>query len=160
MCAYKTGCLARMSARLAVILSGGSEELEEKIGKVAEAIGVGFQIQDDVLSASGGKFQKKKGYGDDITEGKRTLMVVYALKKASPDDRKRLIEILNMHTRDEKLIDEAISMLNKYNAVEYAKKRAREIVKEAWEEAESLLKESKAKQRLREFVYFLIEREI
>ncbi|MFH1978411.1 MAG: polyprenyl synthetase family protein, partial [Candidatus Aenigmatarchaeota archaeon] len=40
MCAYKTGTLARMAAKLGVVLSGGTEEQEQKLGKLAESIGV------------------------------------------------------------------------------------------------------------------------
>ena len=43
-------------------------------------------------------------------------MVVYALSKASEADRKRLKNILGMHTRDRKLISEAIAIIAKYGA--------------------------------------------
>jgi len=160
MCSCKTGTLARMAAKLAVALSGGSEEQEEKIGGFAESIGIAFQIQDDVLSASGGKFQEKKGYGDDITEGKRTLMVIHTLEKASENDRIRLLKILDMHTRDKKLVKEAIEILRKYDSISYAKSVARDIVSQAWKEADSLLPESDAKKKLKAFADFLIERDI
>ena len=160
MCAMKTGTLARLSARLAAILSGGTEEQVEKIGKMAEAVGVGFQIQDDVLSASGDRFQKGKGFGDDITEGKRTLLVIHTLRKADPEDRKRLLEILNMHTTDEKLIEEALVILKKYGAIEYAMEKARSMVSSAWNDVKNLLPESDAKTRLESFIGFLVNREI
>ena len=160
MCANKTGTLARLAARLAVILSGGSVEQEKKLGKMAEAIGVAFQIQDDILSASGEKFAEKKGFGDDVTEGKRTLLVIHTLKKASKEDRTRLVEILNMHTRDRKLIKEALDILRKYGSVEYAKNFANNLVQRAWKEADPLLPESEAKGKMKEFTDFLVNREI
>ncbi|MCK4497199.1 MAG: polyprenyl synthetase family protein [Candidatus Aenigmarchaeota archaeon] len=160
MCSCKTGTLARMAAKLAVALSNGTEEQEEKIGRFAESIGIAFQIHDDVLSASGGKFQEKKGYGDDITEGKRTLMVIYTLKKANEKDRIRLLKILDTHTRDKKLIKEAIDILKKYDSIDYAKKIARELVSDAWKEIDPLLPESDAKRKLKSFADFLIERDI
>jgi geranylgeranyl pyrophosphate synthase len=163
MCAYKTGCLARMAAKLGVVLSGGDDKLTEKIGKVAEAIGVAFQIQDDILDITlTGKEREKFGkvFGNDIKEGKRTLMVIHTLKKATPEDKKRLLEILNKHTDDLEERKEAILIIEKYGAVEYAKRRAKEILEEAWKEAEPLLKESKAKNLLKQFVYYLIERKV
>lgn len=160
MCVYKTGCLTRMASKMAAVLSGASDEQVEKLGNFAEAVGVGFQIQDDILSASGEEFQKKKGYGDDITEGKRTLMVIHTLNKANEDDRQRLLEILDMHTRDPKLIDDAIALLKKYGAIEYARQFARKIVNDAWQETESLLPETDAKKKLKSLVDFLIERKI
>lgn len=161
MCAFKTGCLSRMAAKLAVVLSGRSEQLAEKIGRVAEAIGVAFQIQDDILNLTGEKFAKRKGgLGEDITEGKRSLMVIYTLKKANKKDRKRLFEILDLHTKNQKLRNEAINIIKKYNSIECAKEKAKSLVKDAWQDADKLLKPSKAKERLNEFVNYLIEREI
>ncbi|KPJ56587.1 hypothetical protein AMJ49_04535 [Parcubacteria bacterium DG_74_2] len=163
MCAFKTGCLARMSAKIAVTLSNGSDELAEKIGRVTEAIGVGFQIQDDILDIKlQGKEREKfgKAFGNDIKEGKRTLMVIHALEKASEQDKKRLIEILDMHTDNNDLKKEAIEIINKYDSVNYAKKIASHIIEQSWLEAKELLTDSPAKNRLKEFVYYLIERKV
>lgn len=160
MCAYKTGTLARLSARLAVILSGGSEETEKALGKFAESIGVAFQIQDDILSASGKEFQAKKGFGDDITEGKRTLIVIETLKRASTGDKEKLIKILDAHTKDGKEIQGALDILHKYGAIGYCAEVAREMVKESWNEAESILPPSSAKQKLKQFADYLVERQI
>jgi len=163
MCAFKTGCLSRMAAKLAVILSGRSQELAEKLGRMAEAIGVAFQIQDDILDLTlRGKERERfgKSFGNDIKEGKRTLMVIHTLKKARQEDKERLLEILDKHTDDIEEKKEAIEIINKYGSLEYAKKLAEKIIKESWAEAEKLLPESKAKNRLKEFVYYLIERRI
>ena len=160
MCSYKTGTLARMAARLAVALANGSAEQEEKMGRVAEAFGNAFQIQDDVLSATGKEFADRKGYGDDITEGKRTLIVIHALEHAPDVEREEMINILNSHTRDKEKIDRAIKILNKTGSVDYAKRISREIMQKAWKEADHLIPESKAKERLKSLVYYLIEREI
>lgn len=160
MCANKTGCLSRMAGRLAVVLSGGSPEQEKKMGKVCEKIGIAFQLHDDILSASSKKFAEKKGHGDDITEGKRSLLIIHALRNASSKDKKRLLQILSLHTRDTKLIDEAIKIINKYDSINYVKGVAKGLVLNAWKEAEHFLKESPAKQKLKKFTDFLIEREI
>ena len=100
MCAYKTGTLARMAAKMAAVIAGADEKLVEKLGRLAESIGVAFQMQDDILDLTGKEFAKKKGgVGQDISEGKRSLLVIYTLQKASDADKKRLIEILNMLTK-------------------------------------------------------------
>lgn len=163
MCAYKTGTLARMSARIAAVLSGASDEQTCAIGKLAETIGVAFQIQDDILNltATSDSAQFVKNYiGSDITEGKRTLMVIHTLGKASPEDRKRLIEILNIHTSDDNLKQEAIVIIKKYGSVEYAKDRARNMVKDSWKEVDNLFPESEAKLKLKAFADYLVERDI
>lgn len=152
MCAYKTGTLARMSAKMAALLSGASDEQIETMGKFAEAIGIAFQIKDDVMNIEGGL---GKEYGDDINEGKRTLLVVHTLLVASKEDKNRLIEILEIHTKDKKLIDEAIDILKKYDSVEYAKNFAINLMEETWVEVDKALPDSEAKRKLEAFVHYL-----
>jgi geranylgeranyl pyrophosphate synthase len=162
MCVYKTGTLFRMAARFAIALSGGSAEMEETIGAFAETVGVAFQIQDDILDlVSSGKGREKfgKAIGNDIKEGKRTLLVIHALAKASEKDRKRLSRILDAHTSDPGLIEEAVSILNQYGSIAYAKEKSRELVSTAWKGIEPLLKKSHAKKQLKELAFFLTERE-
>ena len=161
MCAYKTGTLARMAAKMAAILAGANTLLIEKLGRFAESIGVAFQMQDDILDLTGEEFAKKKGgFGQDITEGKRTLMVIYTLKVANNADKKRLIEILNMHTSDQTLRNEAIAIIQKYGAVEYTKSKAVKMVEDSWREVDKLLKASEGKEKLKAFAEFLIKRSI
>jgi geranylgeranyl pyrophosphate synthase len=159
MCAYKTGTLARMSAKIAAVLADADEELTDKLGRFAESIGIAFQMQDDILDLTGEEFAEKKGgRGQDITEGKRSLIVIHTLKVANTKDRKRLIEILNMHTSEQKLKDEAIKIMEKYGSIDYVKNFARKIVEENWKKVERLLPASKAKEKINAFAKFLIER--
>jgi len=162
MCAYKTGTLARMAAKIAAVLAGASEELVEKVGRFAESIGVAFQIQDDVLDLTGkeGFAEKKGGVGLDITEGKRSLTVIHTLNVARVKDAKRLVEILKMHSSSQKLRDEAIAIMQRYGSIEYAKQFAKGLVQESWREVERLLPASEAKEKLKAFAEFLIERKI
>ncbi len=160
MCAYKTGTLARLSARLAAILSGGSGETEASLGRLAESLGVAFQIQDDLLSASTGEFTKGKGYGDDITEGKRSLPVIHCLNNAPEDQRRELLEILSRHTREPKLISRALEILEWSGSLDYARKLARNLLEEAWSKAKPGLPDNPARKTLESFLRFAIERKI
>jgi geranylgeranyl pyrophosphate synthase len=161
MCAYKTGTLARMAAKIAAVLADANAELVEKLGRFAESIGVAFQIQDDVLDLKGTDFAEKKGgRGKDVTEGKRSLVVIHTLEFANVQDKRRLVEILNMRTSDQKLINEAIKIMEKYGSVDYAKQYANRMVEKSWREIEKLLPASDAKQKLNDFAKFLIERKI
>jgi geranylgeranyl diphosphate synthase type I len=161
MCAYKTGTLARMAAKIAAVLADANDDLVEKLGRFAESIGVAFQMQDDILDITGEEFAEKKGgLGQDITEGKRSLIVIHTLKAAKAKDKKRLVNILNLHTSDRKLIEEAIGIIKRYDSVDYVKQFAKKMVKGSWNEAKKLLPDTKAKEKLNEFANFLIERKI
>jgi geranylgeranyl pyrophosphate synthase len=161
MCAYKTGALARLSAKIASVLAGANESLVEKLGSFAESIGVAFQMQDDVLDLTSDEFEKSKGgHGQDIAEGKRSLVVIHTLKVASAQDRRRLVEILNMHSSDQRLRDEAIAIVRKYDSIEYVKQVARKTVEQSWAETEKLLPVSDGRAKLKAFAEFLVKREI
>jgi geranylgeranyl pyrophosphate synthase len=160
MCAFKTGTLARMSAKIASILSNATDEQIENLGAYAETVGVAFQIQDDILNLTEGEFTEKKGLGEDITEGKRSLPVIHALNKANPQDRKRLIEILDMHTTDQRLRDEAIVIIKKYGSIEYSKKKAEDMILETWKGVDKILKPSLAKEKIKAFAEYLVQRTI
>jgi geranylgeranyl pyrophosphate synthase len=161
MCAYKTGTLARMAAKIAAVLCGAEEQLVEDLGQFAESLGIAFQMKDDVLDLTSLNFAEKKGgRGQDITEGKRSLPVIHTIKVSNRQDRKRLIEILDMHTSEQKLRDEAIRIMEKYGSIEYTRKFSRRIVTKSWKKAEQLLPNSDAKEKLKAFAEFLIERKI
>jgi geranylgeranyl pyrophosphate synthase len=159
MCAYKTGTLARMTAKMAAVLSGANRELVEKLGCLAECIGIAFQMKDDILDLCGEEFAKSKGcIGGDISEGKRSLLVIYTLQKANPTDKMRLLEILGMHTSEQSLRDEAITIIKKYGAFEHVKTLAEQMVVGSWKEVDKLLPTPQAKEKLKAFAEFLIKR--
>lgn len=161
MCAYKTGTLARMAAKMAAVLANADKNAVEKLGRFAEAVGVAFQIQDDILDLTGKEFAEKKGgRGQDITEGKRTLMVIHTLEKAVPSDKEKLKKILKMHTSNQKLREDAINIIQKHGSIDYAKQFARNLVQQSWKEAEKILLPSGAKESLRAFAEYLVERKI
>lgn len=161
MCAYKTGTLARMSAKIAAVLSGADEELVNKLGFFAESIGVAFQMQDDILDLIGKEFAEKKGaFGMDISEGKRTLLVIHTLNSAPIKERQRLLEILNMHTSNQEFRDEAIRIIEKNGSFDYVKEIAKKIVIDSWSSVDQYLSPSDAKKKLKEFAQFLVTRSI
>lgn len=159
MCANKSGSLACMAAKLGALLGGGNEKQVEALGNFGETVGVVFQVQDDILNISESKSLGKE-FGEDIKEGKRTLLVIHTLNAAATADKKRLIEILNMHTKDERLLTEAITIIKKHNSIEYAKKTAIQLVEKSWSEIEATLPESEAKKQLKELAQLVIHRSV
>lgn len=159
MCANKTGSVAAMAAKLGALLGNGDEKQVEALGKFAEAAGVVFQIQDDILNITGSA-GIGKGTGDDICEGKRTLLVIHTLAVAPVAESKRLLEILNMHTKDGTLHAEAIRIMTKNGAVEYTQKTAAKLAQEAWDGIEAVFPESEAKSQLRELSQLMLNRTV
>ncbi|MBI2085213.1 MAG: polyprenyl synthetase family protein [Candidatus Aenigmarchaeota archaeon] len=159
MCAYKTGALARMAAKLGAIIADANDRDVEKVAEFAECVGVAFQIQDDILNITASENLGKE-FGEDIKEGKRSLLVIHTLTKCDKNAATRLVEILDMHTSDKKILQEAIDIIKKYNSIEYAKSYARKMVVDSWNKVDKMLPENEAKRKLRLFANFLVERDI
>ncbi len=155
----KTGVLARFACELAGALSDADDKTTAAIGKFGATVGVAFQIQDDILNIYKSEVsQSKGGVGDDISEGKITLLVLYTLKMASPEERNTLLKILSEHTKNKGRIETAIYIISKYGAKQHAEKTAEKLIKGAWTQIDSLLPKSEAKSRLLELAEFTIKR--
>lgn len=160
MCAFKTGTLARLSVRIAAIVGAAGHETETALMGYAESIGVAFQIRDDILNVTPSALSQGKGCGEDIHEGKATLMVIHALERLPADRAERLAAVLREHTADRGKIDEAIAALNAAGSVDFARETAERLVSDAWEAARKALPDNPGARKLREFGEFAVARDI
>lgn len=159
MCSFKTGTLARLSAKFGAVIGGAGDKTTLLLGDFANTIGVAFQIRDDVLNLSEERSLGKE-FAEDIHEGKRTLMVIHAYNNSSKRDADRLLEIISSHPSDEELKREAISILQKSGSMEYASSVAVKLINSAWKKVDKSIQQSAAKDLLREFADYLVERKI
>lgn len=93
MIELKTSVLIAAALKMGAIISGASEKAQQQIYDFGIAAGLAFQLQDDYLDTFGNAETFGKQIGGDILERKKTWLYLKALKKASPNDSKRLIEI-------------------------------------------------------------------
>jgi len=160
MCAYKTGVLARFAAKLGAILADASKKQTEALGRFGGCLGVAFQIQDDILNIAPKSTKWGKEIGEDISEGKRTLLVIKALQALPKNEAKELTTILNSHTKNKRKVKRAIALIKKSGAIGYARNKANRIVKNAWRDLEKLLPDNEGKAELKAFADFVINREL
>ena len=163
MCACKTGCLGRIVARLAAIVTGQSASVEERVAAYAETVAIAFQIGDDVLDVEhslGRAGDFGKAFGNDIREGKKTLLVLRAIEESDPADAERLAGIIAAETNTDDEIHEALSIIESSGAIEYARNRAAELSAEAIEHVDELGIDPESADRLRSFASFVVERDI
>ena len=161
MSGLKTGALFRMSAQIAGALAGVDDTVLEELGQFACAIGIAYQIKDDVLDIEGDRFAAGKGgLGKDITEGKVTLMVIHALRTAERDQRSRLKEILSMHTSDQAVVMEAVEIMRRCGSPDYAIEKAEEIVQDAFQRIDPHLPSGVLVSGIKQFTASLLQREL
>ena len=112
---------------IGAIIGGGTETQIEGLRNYGLDTGLAFQIQDDLLNLIGETESTKKGFRDDITEGKRTLVVVHALQNLEGADHDRLVEILSSHAKDPAVLEEAVALMNKAGSIDYARNYAENL---------------------------------
>ena len=163
MCACKTGCLGRIVARLAAIVTGQPSEVEQAVAEYAEHMSVAFQIADDVLDAEAaieGDGGFGKAIGNDVREGKKTLMAIHAAKNASPTAAARLEEILWAEENSAAEIGEAIGILDETDSIDYARERALDLSASARERLDGLDLEPDPADDLAAFTRFVVSRDV
>ena len=162
MCACKTGCLGRIVARLAAIVTD-NRDLETAVAAYAEEMSIAFQIADDVLDVEhaleeGGEFGK--GVGNDIREGKKTLMAIHAVEHAPAAKAARLEEILWAEENTGEEIREAVGILESAGSVEYAREAAIELAESSKTHLEELDLVEEPAASLTAFADFVVDRNI
>jgi geranylgeranyl diphosphate synthase type I len=137
---------------------------------------IAFQIGDDILDVEHtldeaaeldeeageerrtGDFGKE--FGNDIREGKKTLMVIHAAETAPPADVARLEEILWAEENTTAEILEVVDILQEQGSIEYARERALSLAAKAREEIAAVDLDPEAADNLQEFTRFVVEREV
>ncbi|PSB01521.1 polyprenyl synthetase family protein [Merismopedia glauca] len=153
----KSGVPASASAKMGAILGGGSQEQIDRLGGFFEALGMAFQIVDDVLNLRG--FENNlKSKGEDITAGKITLPVAKAMSALPLEKRQELWQKLDANLSAPDAISDVIETLETCGAIEACVEQANEVVESAWQEIDRLFPDSDIKVRLRAFSWYVLAR--
>jgi geranylgeranyl diphosphate synthase type II len=164
MCTRKTSWYTVASpCRLGAIVAGASADVLRDLKEFGVNLGIAFQIQDDALNLVGDQTKYGKAKSDDILEGKRTLILLRLLATASQDERDRVISIMNKPRKGKTASDVSyvVSMIDKYDAIGFARKRAQELLKESLATLKGIRwkGDREAVELLTSFARFAVERE-
>ena len=118
----KTAKLFEASAQVGAVLSGATAAQEEACAEYGQALGTAFQVIDDVLDYAGDATVMGKNLGDDLREGKTTLPLIAAMKRAAPEDA-ALIRRAIEHGELEQL-DNVIRIVRNTGALDVAREAA------------------------------------
>lgn len=95
MVVQKTGWYSFIAPLQAGAIVGGARQAHvDALEEFARALGLAFQIQDDILNVSADPEPYGKEIGGDLWEGKRTIMLLHAVRSASEADARRAKSIL------------------------------------------------------------------
>ena len=80
--------------QLGAAVAGSNAALDEALARYGDAVGVAFQLRDDVLGLFGDPRSTGKGDLDDLREGKRTVLMLKALHRADATQRAELERVM------------------------------------------------------------------
>ena len=153
----KTSALFRACAEVGAIVAGAPVEKVEALAKFAWDAGLAFQIYDDVLGITADESKLGKPVGSDIREGKKTIIMIHALKHANNAQMDILKKAMSEGSNHES-VEAAVKVLNELGSIEYAREQAQKYTESAIESIKGF-KDSAAKQQLVQMVHYFVERE-
>ena len=122
----KTASLIATAGQFGAMFSGAPADVIGRITPACAALGVAFQLSDDILDVASESAQSGKTPGTDLREGVRTLPMLHALRSASQKDG-RLVQLLSMgELTDPGLHAEALRLLREHRAMDKAKADTRQ----------------------------------
>ncbi len=143
---------------IGAIVGGGTDAEVEALRNYGLDTGLAFQIQDDLLNLVGSAESTQKGFRDDITEGKRTLVVVHALQNSASEKRGRLVNILSSKEKDPAVLAEAVALMEESGSIEYARTYAENLTSIAKNRLMDMIPPSESRDLLVSMADFFVNR--
>jgi octaprenyl-diphosphate synthase len=155
----KTAVLIQGACKVGAVLANASDNLKQALCEYGLNLGIAFQMADDLLDYTADASTLGKEIGADLKEGKLTLPVIYALKKAEPKDRIQMEEIIKNNDFSVDEFKALVNLLNRYNGIDYSKKLAAEKI-EAAKAALSVFEPSEIKNLLTHIAEYALDRDV
>ena len=154
----KTACLFSMSMRLGAILAGATEAQETNLATYGRAVGLAFQIVDDVLDLTATEEVLGKPVASDLREGKATLAVVHSIDHGTARDRQAIQHVLDDRGFERESREHIQQILTRNGSVEYAMAAADHYAEQA-RQALAPLPDSDFKRALQWMPDFVVARD-
>lgn len=113
--------------QIGAALAGASPGEQAQLKQFGIPVGMAYQLVDDLISMFGDPAVTGKPAGDDLKEGKRTVLVIEALRRLSPSDRTVLQEALGNPDLNDAQVTELISLIEGSGAVQAVKDRVAQL---------------------------------
>ena len=154
----KTAALITGSFKMGGIVAGSPQNWINRLEAIGNHVGIGFQIQDDLLDvvADPAKFGKK--LGGDILSGKKTFLSILSLHRGTTEQQQILHQIFEKPDATQKDLEKVIELYRQLGVIETAKKTIEEHYNQAIEHIE-LFENSSSKADLKAFLLNLKNRE-
>ncbi|SDN53865.1 octaprenyl-diphosphate synthase [Lutimaribacter pacificus] len=120
----KTAALFSAATEAGGVIAGAPEAQVQALFDYGDALGIAFQIVDDLLDYQGDASATGKNVGDDFRERKLTLPVIKAVAQADEAERAFWQRTIEKGRQDEGDLEHAISLLHKHDALDATRQDA------------------------------------
>lgn len=157
MITLKTSVLLASSLQMGGILGGASEGNCKHLYEFGKNLGIAFQIQDDYLDAFGDPKKFGKKVGGDITQNKKTFLLLHALEVADANTREEIEQLLSTNKEDK--VEKMLSIYKQCGIDVWANALKDTYYKKAMQHLEAIAVISSRKKHLKDLAEYLIVRE-
>ena len=155
----KTGALIEASARMGAAAADSPAGVEEALGEYGAKVGVAFQIRDDILGVFGDPAKTGKPVYNDLRQGKKTILVIYAVSNLPPAEAEFLRGVVGRRASEAEY-SRAARLIEESGALDYASELAERLSREAIEALSRVPpRDQAAVEALRELAVFAVRRE-
>jgi octaprenyl-diphosphate synthase len=153
----KTAALFAAATEVGAVISNVEDKEADALANFGKALGISFQITDDLLDYVGSEEVLGKNIGDDFKEGKVTLPLIKAISKSSKEEKRFWEEVINKGMQKSSDLEHALLLMRQHNVFDETRSEAIKWSKKARKYLE-FFPESKTKVILQELTYFVVER--
>jgi len=156
----KTAALFKSSICIGATIAGANERDLKLLTEFAEKVGIAFQIRDDELGLTADEKKLGKPIYSDLREGKRTILVIYALNNIPNDERKYLLSVLGNQNATKEELARAAQIIIRSGALKYSDELASKYLQEAIVALNAVeSSDVEAKELLRKLALFVTRRQ-
>ena len=119
----KTAALFSAATEVGAVIAEAPEAEVRALFAYGDALGIAFQITDDLLDYWGGS-GTGKNIGDDFRERKLTLPLIKAVARADAEERAFWVRVIEKGRQQEGDLDHALALLNRHGALEETRREA------------------------------------
>lgn len=113
----KTAALFSAATEVGGVIAGASEDHVRALFMYGDALGIAFQIVDDLLDYGGSTADTGKNIGDDFRERKLTLPVIKAVAKADAEERAFWVRVIEKGKQEDGDLEHALELLERHDAI-------------------------------------------
>jgi octaprenyl-diphosphate synthase len=120
----KTAALFEAACKVGGVISSADEQITDALAAYGDALGISFQIADDLLDYGGASSSLGKNVGDDFRERKMSLPLIKVLAKADAEEKAFWTRTIEKGDQQDGDLEHALELMAKHKALEETREDA------------------------------------